>query len=68
MTPNELLAEVRSRLAAAAFLQEAKQGRNADAIVRVAGVLIADPDDMVQKGAGWLLKETYPRRPRATPR
>jgi 3-methyladenine DNA glycosylase AlkD len=22
-----------------------------------------DEDDMVQKGVGWLLKETYPKRP-----
>jgi 3-methyladenine DNA glycosylase AlkD len=23
-----------------------------------------DKDDMVRKGVGWLLKETYPKRPR----
>ena len=27
-------------------------------------MLREDPDDMVQKGVGWLLKETYPRKPR----
>ena len=52
------------RAAAVALLQEAKQGRNAGAIADVAGDLIADSDDMVQKGVGWLLKETYPKRPR----
>ncbi len=25
---------------------------------------MTDEDDMVQKGVGWLLKETYPKRPR----
>jgi 3-methyladenine DNA glycosylase AlkD len=52
------------RAAAVSLLQEAKQGRNPDAIFKIAGALLADPDDMVQKGVGWLLKETYPKRPR----
>ena len=52
------------RAAAVALLQEAKQGRNVDTIFRIAGMLRNDANDMVQKGVGWLLKETYPRRPR----
>lgn len=52
------------RAAAVALLQEAKQGRNTKTIFAIAGMLRDDPDDMVQKGVGWLLKETYPRRPR----
>jgi 3-methyladenine DNA glycosylase AlkD len=52
------------RAAAVSFLQEAKQGRNTEAILEVAGALLEDPDDMVQKGVGWVLKEAYPKRPR----
>jgi len=52
------------RAAAVALLQEAKQGRNTSAICAISGMLRDDSDDMVQKGVGWLLKETYPRRPR----
>ncbi len=51
------------RAAAVALLQEAKQGRNTGAIFRIAGALLEDPDDMVQKGVGWVLKETYPKKP-----
>ncbi len=51
------------RAAAVALLQEAKRGRNTEAIFRIACVLLQDPDDMVRKGVGWTLKETYPKRP-----
>lgn len=51
------------RAAAVALLQEAKLGRNTDTIFDIARRLMRDPDDMVQKGVGWLLKETYPKRP-----
>jgi len=54
------------RAAAVSLLQEAKQGRNTGTILAIAGMLRDDPDDMVQKGVGWLLKETYPRQPRET--
>lgn len=54
------------RAAAVALLQEAKKGRNTQFIFRIAGALLDDPDDMVRKGVGWLLKETYPRRPGET--
>lgn len=54
------------RAAAVALLQEAKNGRHTDFIFRIASALLPDRDDMVEKGVGWLLKETYPRRPRET--
>jgi len=54
------------RAAAVALLQEAKLGRRTQEIFHIASLLVEDPDDMVQKGAGWLLKETYPQRPRET--
>jgi 3-methyladenine DNA glycosylase AlkD len=53
------------RSAAVAFLQEAKAGRHTEAILDVADRLAEDTDDMVRKGLGWLLKESYPRRPGA---
>lgn len=51
------------RSAAVSLIQEAKQGRNAETIFRICDLLLNDTDDMVQKGVGWLLKETYPKRP-----
>lgn len=51
------------RAAAVSLLQEAKQGRHTDFVLRVAEKLLAERDDMVEKGVGWLLKEAYPRRP-----
>jgi 3-methyladenine DNA glycosylase AlkD len=52
------------RSAAVSFLQEAKYGRNTERILEIAESLLEDSDDMVQKGVGWLLKETYPQKPR----
>jgi 3-methyladenine DNA glycosylase AlkD len=52
------------RSAAVSLIQEAKQGRNTVTIFHICGLLLEDTDDMVQKGVGWLLKETYPKRPR----
>jgi 3-methyladenine DNA glycosylase AlkD len=52
------------RAAAVAVVYEAKRGRSAERIFEVAELLIEDDDDMVRKGLGWLLKETYPKRPR----
>jgi 3-methyladenine DNA glycosylase AlkD len=54
------------RAAAVSLLQEAKKGRNTGAIFDLAERLIEDGDDLVQKGVGWLLKETYPKKPRET--
>jgi 3-methyladenine DNA glycosylase AlkD len=52
------------RSAAVSLIQEAKQGRNTEIIFHICELLLEDSDDMVQKGVGWLLKETYPKRPR----
>jgi 3-methyladenine DNA glycosylase AlkD len=51
------------RAAAVALVYSAKRGEHTRAILRIAAPLIEDPDDMVQKGVGWLLKETYPKKP-----
>jgi 3-methyladenine DNA glycosylase AlkD len=50
------------RAAAVAIVYSAKRGEHTRAILRIAAPLIEDPDDMVQKGVGWLLKETYPKK------
>ncbi len=52
------------RAAAVALLQEAKAGRHTDFIFEIAESLRGDADDMVRKGVGWLLKETYPKKKR----
>jgi 3-methyladenine DNA glycosylase AlkD len=52
------------RSAAVSLIQEAKQGRNSETIFNICDLLLNDADDMEQKGVGWLLKETYPKRPR----
>ncbi len=52
------------RSAAVSLIQEAKGGRNTETIFHICGLLLNDADDMVRKGVGWLLKETYPKRPR----
>lgn len=54
------------RASAVALLQEAKQGRHTDFILEIAERLLPDRDDMVEKGVGWLLKETYPKQPEPT--
>ena len=51
------------RAAAVCLVYSAKHGEHTQAILRIATPLIADEDDMVQKGVGWLLKETYPKKP-----
>jgi 3-methyladenine DNA glycosylase AlkD len=51
------------RAAAVALVYSAKRGDHTRAILRIATPLIEDVDDMVQKGVGWLLKETYPKKP-----
>jgi 3-methyladenine DNA glycosylase AlkD len=52
------------RSAAVSFIQEAKRGRQTETIFHVCSLLMEDADDMVRKGVGWLLKETYPKKPR----
>jgi 3-methyladenine DNA glycosylase AlkD len=51
------------RASIVALLQEAKKGRNSEQILDIATMLRTDPDDMVRKGVGWVLKEAYPKRP-----
>lgn len=51
------------RAAAVGLLQEGKVGRSTDEILHIADLLANDKDEMVQKGVGWLLKETYPKKP-----
>lgn len=51
------------RGAAVGLVKEARAGRHLDTILHVAEALGGDPDDMIQKGAGWMLKEAYPKRP-----
>ena len=53
----------RRRAAAVAMVPSARHGLHTAEILEIAEPLIPDPDDMVQKGVGWLLKETYPRHP-----
>ncbi|MBZ5607227.1 MAG: DNA alkylation repair protein [Acidobacteriia bacterium] len=50
----------RRRAAIVSLLQEAKSGRNTASILQVCELLRSDPDAMVQKGVGWVLKEAYP--------
>jgi 3-methyladenine DNA glycosylase AlkD len=52
------------RAAAVSLVKEARAGRNTEAILQICALLRDDADDMVQKGVGWLLKETYPLKPR----
>ncbi len=54
------------RAAAVALVPSARRGLHTPEIFRVAQPLIPDSDDMVQKGVGWLLKETYPKKPAET--
>jgi 3-methyladenine DNA glycosylase AlkD len=50
------------RAAAVSLVYSAKRGEHTSSILRIAAKLIGDEDDMVQKGVGWLLKETYPKK------
>jgi 3-methyladenine DNA glycosylase AlkD len=53
------------RAAAVTLVYSARRGEHIRQILDIAGGLIGDPCDMVQKGAGWLLKEAYPKHPSA---
>lgn len=56
------------RAAAVSLVPAAHRGEHTAAIFRIADRLRADGDDMVRKGVGWLLKETYPLKKRETVR
>ena len=45
------------RAAAVSLIHRTRQHKNFDHIQRVTEMLLADDDDMVQKGLGWLLRE-----------
>ncbi|MCU0631312.1 MAG: DNA alkylation repair protein [Methanoregulaceae archaeon] len=60
---NELKTWTRSgnrwmrRAAAVSLIVPAKHGKFLDEAIGIAGLLLTDKDDLVQKGYGWLLKE-----------
>lgn len=45
------------RAAAVSLIIPAKQGRFLEGVFEIAGILLLDREDLVQKGYGWLLKE-----------
>ncbi|WP_342678471.1 DNA alkylation repair protein [Methanofollis sp. UBA420] len=45
------------RAAAVSLIIPAKRGKFLDEALEIADLLLTDPDDLVQKGYGWLLKE-----------
>jgi 3-methyladenine DNA glycosylase AlkD len=52
------------RASAVSLIIPARKGRFTEDIFEIAGLLLTDPDDMVQKGYGWMLKsasQAYPR-------
>jgi 3-methyladenine DNA glycosylase AlkD len=51
------------RAAAVSLIVPAKKGKYLDTVLEIAGLLLTDKDDMVQKGYGWLLKEASRRHP-----
>ncbi len=44
------------RASAVSLIIPARRGKFLDDIFEIAGILLTDPDDMVQKGYGWMLK------------
>lgn len=52
------------RAAAVSLVKAGRRGEHLETILDVAGRMMEDRDEMVQKGVGWLLKETHARRPR----
>jgi 3-methyladenine DNA glycosylase AlkD len=40
-----------------ALIPPVKKGEHATAALHVADLLLVDPDDLVRKGCGWMLKE-----------
>lgn len=52
------------RAAAVSLVKAGRRGEHLDTILEVAARMMEDRDVMVQKGVGWLLKETHARQPR----
>jgi 3-methyladenine DNA glycosylase AlkD len=46
------------RAAAVSLIHSTRQRKNFDSIQRITEMLLTSDDDMVQKGLGWLLRET----------
>ncbi len=44
------------RAAAVSLIVPGRKGLFLDEVLQIAGILLVDPDDMVQKGYGWMLK------------
>lgn len=53
----------RRRASAVSLVPIARKGELLDDVFRLADRLMEDPDDMVQKGVGWLLKEATKKHP-----
>jgi len=45
------------RAAAVSFILPARRGKNLTDVLHIAKKLLNDPDDLVQKGCGWMLRE-----------
>lgn len=56
----------RRRAACVALIRGAREQRFFEEIVQLAGELLNDEDDMVQKGLGWLLREAVKADPKRT--
>ncbi len=56
----------RRRAAAVSLIRAARQKMFFPEIVRISEALLADQDDMVQKGLGWLLREAAKADPKTT--
>jgi len=56
----------RRRAACVALIRGARERQFSAQIVRLSNQLLADEDDMVQKGLGWLLRETAKANPKRT--
>ena len=54
------------RAACVALIQGTRQKKFLPQIQKLSSALLADPDDMVQKGLGWLLRETAKYDPKRT--
>lgn len=54
------------RAAAVALVPAASRGLETAAVFAIAERLLEDPDDLVRKANGWLLKAAYPKKPRET--
>ena len=53
------------RAAAVALIPNLRQGKALDTAFEIADLLLGDPDDLVQKGCGWMLKEASKHHPDA---